>query len=298
MKVGLLIPQAGPEVTPDLVRRYAQAAESAGYDSLWTIDHVVIPREWRSQYPYTPSGAPPRRIQIDAHLLEPLTQLAYVAAVTSRVELGTSVLVLPMRQPVLHAKIMATIDYLAGGRFILGAGIGWAAEEYEVLSVPFERRGARMDEALQVVRSLWTEDWVDFEGEFYHVDGWTSKPHPPRHLPIWLGGDAPAMMRRIGRLADGWLAPANHIPTAQADFEVAREAAAAAGRDPTALTLAMAGITLLRDDRQEEAAERMHAARHAGVQHAILGLHPQHIEGSPERIQAFAEAFLPALQAG
>ena len=298
MKVGLLLPQAGPDITADLVVRYARAAEDAGYDSLWTIDHVVLPRKWTSVYPYTPSGSPPRRIQIDAHLLEPLTQLTYVAAVTNRVQLGTSVLVLPMRQPVLHAKVMASLDHIAGGRFILGAGIGWAKEEFEVLSVPYERRGARMDEALQVLRRLWTEDWVDFKGEFYRLPGgWTSKPHPPRRVPIWLGGDSRQQFERIGRWGDGWLAPANHMPTAREEFERAQRAAERAGRDPTELTLAMAGITLLREDRHDEVAARLTAAREAGVQHAVLGLHPASIESAPERVVRFAERYLDEVRA-
>ena len=128
MKIGLRLPQVGPHATRDLVLRFAETAEHAGYDSLWTIDHVVRPRAYSSRYPYAANG----RSTADPTdpLLESLTLLAFVAAVTQRIELGTSVLVLPMRQPVLHAKIIASLDHLAGGRFILGAGLGWAREEF------------------------------------------------------------------------------------------------------------------------------------------------------------------------
>ena len=147
--------------------------------------------------------------------LEPLTLLAYLAGITKRVKLGTSVLVLPMRQPVLHAKIMATIDALSGGRFVLGAGVGWWKEEYEALSVPFERRGKRMDECLQLVRALWTEEFVDFKGEFYECVDWACNPKPVQAggIPIWLGGESRGQLRRVGKYADGWLATAKSLPT-------------------------------------------------------------------------------------
>ena len=153
MDVGILLPQAGERATRDVVLRHARAAEEAGFDSLWTNDHVVFPREYRSRYPYSADGKLPGRVHIDASLLEPLTELAFVAGATSRVQLGVAVLVLNMRQAVLHAKIMATLDHLAGGRFILGAGMGWAKEEFEVLGMPSDRRATCRSGSAATARS-------------------------------------------------------------------------------------------------------------------------------------------------
>ena len=297
MKLGPMLPQAGPAARRELVLRVAQTAEDAGYDSVWVNDHVVFPREWTSRYPYSPTGRPPGRVTIEGSLLEPLTELAFVAAATSRVELGTAVFVLPMRQPVLMAKVLATIDHLAGGRLILGAGIGWAKEEFEVLGMPWDRRGARFEEMIRLLRAFWTQEWVDFTGEFYTVDGWTSRPQPPRHVPILVGGHGPAQMRRIGQLADGWLTHGNSVPTLQQDFEPARAAARAAGRDPDTLTIAMTGIGLLAQDALGEVAERMHRAKEAGVQHATIGIHPREWESAPALLEQFAAKHLKALQA-
>ena len=299
MEIGILLPQAGEQATREQVLLHARAAEDAGFDSLWTNDHVVFPREYRSRYPYSADGKLPGRVHVDASLLEPLTELAFVAGATSRVQLGVAVLVINMRQAVLHAKIMATLDHLAGGRFILGAGMGWAKEEFEVLGMPSDRRGERFEEGLRLTRKLWTEDWVDgFEGDFYEVDGWTSRPHPPRHVPIWLGGDSPQQMRRIGELADGWLTHGNHLDDAREAMAPAREAAAAAGRDPDALVIAMTGIALLASDRLGQLEERLGQARENGVDHAIVGLHPGELQQAPELMQRFAEDHFAGLKGG
>ena len=146
MEIGIHIPQVGPPASIDNIASFAKCADDAGFDGLWVFDHVVLQKEQQSKYPYSPDGSlgfPPTM-----NFLEPLTLLAYLAPITKRARLGTSVLVLPMRQPVLHAKIMSTIDFLSGGRFVLGAGVGWWKQEFEALSVPFERRGKRMDECL------------------------------------------------------------------------------------------------------------------------------------------------------
>ncbi|MDA1062304.1 MAG: LLM class flavin-dependent oxidoreductase, partial [Chloroflexi bacterium] len=179
MQVGVQLPQLGVGATRELVLRHAHAAETAGFDALWVNDHVVFPREWSSAYPYSPDGVVPPRTTVDHSILEPLTELAFVAGVTSTIELGTAVLVLNYRQAVLTAKLISTLDHLAGGRFILGAGMGWAKEEMAVLGMPPNRRGARFEESLRVLRAFFDDDWVDgFEGEFHAVDGWTARPRP------------------------------------------------------------------------------------------------------------------------
>jgi len=296
MEIGLHIPQVGRAADRENVAAFARTADEAGYDGLWVFDHVVLQREQRSNYPYSPDGSMHVRPTLD--FLEPLTQLAYVAAITKRTRLGTSVLVLPMRQPVLHAKIMATIDFLSGGRFVLGAGVGWWKEEFEVLGVPFERRGKRMDECLQLLRALWTEEFVDFRGEFYEAVDWACNPKPvrPEGIPIWLGGESQGQLRRVGRYGDGWHATAKSLPTLRQDFETAQQAAVEAGRDPSKLVLTLEGAAVLAPERLDEAADGLHRLKELGVFHAVVGVHPRHLADAGTIIEGFAAKHVRALQ--
>ncbi|MXW35013.1 MAG: TIGR03619 family F420-dependent LLM class oxidoreductase [Chloroflexi bacterium] len=298
MQVGVQLPQLGERASRDLVIRHALAAEEAGFDALWVNDHVMFPREWRSPYPYAPDGEVPPRTYVDHSIIEPLAELTFVAGVTSTIGLGTSVLVLNYRSAAYTAKLIASIDHLAGGRFVLGAGMGWAREEMEVLGQPTNRRGDRFEANVRVIRALLDEEWVDgLETEFHTVDGWTARPLPPRHVPIWIGGDSEQQMRRIGELGDGWLAHAGYISRAEEAMAPAREAAERAGRDPAALRIGMNNDGILAEGRLEQAAERLHTARDSGVNHAIIGLHPRQIEDAPDLAQRFASDYLAELQA-
>jgi probable F420-dependent oxidoreductase len=297
MKVGLHIPQVGPFARPEVIAPFARAAEEAGFDSLWVFDHVVIRKEQGSRYPYAPDGRMGFSPQHD--FLEALTLLTYVAAVTRRVTLGTSVLVVPMRPPVYLAKILASLDRLSGGRVVLGAGVGWWKEEFEALGVPFERRGKRMDECLALLKALWRDEWVDFRGDFYECVDWTCNPKPAAgHIPLWLGGESPAQLRRVGEVADGWLATAKSLPTLLDDFDVAREAATAAGRDPAALELALEAAGVIGSNGMEETASHLQALAARGVGHAICVVNPRENDRAVELIQRFGSEFLPAVQAG
>ena len=293
MRVGLYLPQIGATARADRIVELARAAESGGFDSLWALDHVVLRDDYESRYPYSPDGrlAVPAR----ADFLEALTLLTWVAAITERVELGTAVLVLPMRAPVLHAKIMASLDHLAGGRLILGAGLGWFREEFHALSMPFDRRGARFEEYLEVLRQLWTREVADFKGEFYDASGWACHPQPPRPIPIWLGGNSPQQLRRVGRLADGWLANPAMLPTLAEDFDRAREAAVAAGRSPDALRLAINRVTVIARDRLTEAADTLAGLKERGVHHAIASVDARDPDPT-SLLEEFAEAHLPSIQ--
>jgi probable F420-dependent oxidoreductase len=296
MEIGLHVPQVGPLASRENVANFARLADDAGFDGLWVFDHVVLQKEQQSKYPYSADGSMGFPPTMD--FLEPLTQLAFIAGVTKRARLGTSVLVLPMRQPVLHAKIMATIDHLSGGRFVLGAGVGWWKEEYEVLSVPFETRGRRMDECLQLLRALWTEEFVNFKGEFFEAVDWACNPKParPGGIPIWLGGESRKQLQRAGKYADGWLATAKSIPALRDDFEVAQEAASKAGRDPAQLVVAIEGAGLLKADSLDKTAERVAKLKDLGVHHAILTMYPGHVTNPAPIFEAFAP-HLKALQA-
>lgn len=293
MEIGLGLPQTGPNATREHVLSFARSAEEAGYDSLSISDHVVLPREFRSLHPN--HGRLPPHFRTDSNLLEPLTTLAFVAAVTERIRLGTSVLVLPMRQPVLHAKIMASIDHLAGGgRVFVGAGAGWCEEEFEVLGASFRRRGKRIEEQVAVLRALWSGDYVDHAGEFYKVDGWISRPAPDPVIPVWLGGAGPAALRRAGRIGDGWFAGIYSLPSYLDDSTTVRRAAEEAGRDPSALKFSLGGAGRLTGDNGEETAQLLRDAASVGVQHARVGVQagPEH---SSEVISDFARRHLDDL---
>lgn len=297
MEIGVHVPQVGPLATRENVTAFARAADEAGFDGLWVFDHVVLQKEQQSKYPYSPDGSlgfPPTM-----DFLEPLTQLAFLAGVTKRARLGTSVLVLPMRQPVLHAKIMATIDHLSGGRFVLGAGVGWWKQEFEALSVPFEKRGKRMDECLQLVRALWTEEFVNFKGEYYECVDWACNPKPvrPEGIPIWLGGESRKQLERVGKYGDGWLATAKSLPTLKDDWAFAQEAASKAGRDPSKLRLTIEGGGLLTADGLDRAADGLGRLKEMGVFHAIVSVHPREMANAAPLFEAFATKHLKALQA-
>ena len=297
MEIGLHVPQVGPMAATSAVMDIARAIDEAGFDGIWVYDHVVLQKEQQSKYPYSPDGSLGFPPTLD--FLEPLTLLAYIAGITKRARLGTSVLVLPMRQPVLHAKIMATIDHLSGGRFVLGAGVGWWKQEFEALSVPFERRGARMDECLQLIRSLWTDEFTNFRGEFYECVDWACNPKPVQAggIPIWLGGESRKQLERVGKYADGWLATAKSLPTLKDDWDVAREAASKAGRDPDRLQIAMEAGVAIQGGATEKAAERLAQLKELGIAHVVCILHPRSYGNARATIEEFASKHLAALQA-
>ena len=295
MDIGLVLPQTGPDANRAHVATFARTAEESGYASLWVSDHVVFPREFTSRYPYAASGRLPDRFQSDIDLLEPLTLLAFIAGITERVRIGTAVMVLPMRHPVLHAKIIASLDRLAGGRFVFGVGVGWCREEFEVLSASFARRGARVDEQIALMRALWSGEAVTHHGEFYEVDGWVCRPTPARPIPLWIGGALPPALRRAGRLGDGWIAGAHRLPTFPEDIAAVRRAAEDAGRDPDALTFGMVNLPSLAPGREEETAHMLHAAAGRGVQHVRLSVEAP-LGRSPELIAAFARGYLDDLR--
>jgi probable F420-dependent oxidoreductase len=235
MKFGLRYASLGKYSNGPAAVELAQAAEEAGFDSIWTVEHVVVPRDYQSKYPYSPTGRMGAGLE-DFPIPDPLIWLAYIASATRRLKLGTAILILPQRNPVVTAKALATLDHLAGGgRVLLGIGVGWLAEEFATLGVPFADRGARTDEYVAAMRALWSQECASFEGRFVSFDDVYCRPLPPeRRIPIVVGGDTVAAARRAGRLGDGYF-PARGVPAAL--FEEMRRAAEAAGRDPKAIEL-------------------------------------------------------------
>jgi len=232
MKLSVEFPSVSYREGPEAVRRMAQGIERIGYDHIDIFDHVVMghPMEGRPPGPY--NAAMP--------IIEALMGLSYLAAVTSRVTLGTEVLVLPQREPTLVAKQISTLDTLSAGRVRLGIGVGWQESEYEAMGEDFHTRGARMDEAIQLLRTYWGEARVDFAGKAYRAVAMAMEPKPPqgRALPIWIGGNSEAALRRVGRLGDGWLASrVTDADDARRCIDTIRRHAKEAGRDPGAIGL-------------------------------------------------------------
>jgi probable F420-dependent oxidoreductase len=183
----------------------AATLETAGFDSLWVSDHVVFPHTVRSRYPFAADGRVTWSVDVD--YIEPMVALAAITSVTSRAEIGTSVLILPTRNPVLFAKQAACIDVLSGGRLVLGVGVGWLREEFSALGADFESRGAVLDEWLDVARRCWTGSAGPYEGRFYRLEEPIyCRPVPVRNPPVLIGGMSRKALERAARIAGGWLA--------------------------------------------------------------------------------------------
>jgi probable F420-dependent oxidoreductase len=238
IKFGVAFANIGPYVEPAEAIRLAVAAEAAGFESIWTVDHVVVPGGYRSKYPYDPSGRLPSGE--GTVFPDPLIWLAYVAARTSTLRLGTGILIVPQRNPLVLAKELATLDSLSGGRMILGAGIGWLEEEFEALGVPFAGRARRMEESITAMRALWTQEQASFEGATTKFTNCFLRPQPSRGaIPIHIGGHSEAAARRAGRIGDGFfplgVSPEQLPPL----IDLIRTSAEESGRDPEAIEVTM-----------------------------------------------------------
>jgi probable F420-dependent oxidoreductase len=204
MDIGLFAPLGNGNASAEVLRALGREAEDRGFESIWVAEHVVLFDDYESRYPYAADGRFPGGG--DTGLLEPLTALTYLAAVTDRIRLGTGICLVPQRNPVYTAKQVVDLDCLSGGRVDFGVGVGWLREEFEALAMPFARRGARTDEYLQVMRSLWTDEVSSFEGEHYTLPACRMYPKPVQrpHPPIHVGGESAAATRRAARHGDGW----------------------------------------------------------------------------------------------
>lgn len=190
MKFGYVLPNFGGRITADQLLELATLCEGEGFDSVWATDHILVPQELREPY---------------GELLEPLVTLSFVAAHTDRIRLGTSVIVLPQRNPMLVAKQAAALDVFSKGRLTLGVGAGWSETEFSFLGADFGRRGRVFDESLRLMRALWTQESVTFEGRFFRVKDAIFLPKPVRgSIPLWIGGASPSAVARALRLGDGW----------------------------------------------------------------------------------------------
>ncbi len=285
MRLGVVFPQTESGTDPAGIRDYVQAVEALGYDHLAVFDHVLGADTQHWDLPNAPYS-------YETLFHEPMVFFGYVAALTTRIELVTRILILPQRQTALVAKQAAAIDVLSGGRFRLGVGVGWNPAEYAALGEDFHTRGRRSEEQIALMRALWAEPLVDFDGKFDQVERAGINPLPLRRsIPVWLGGMSDPVIERVGRVADGWFPqyrdPA-HLP---AGIERVRAAAASAGRDPSAIgfeaRVQVSNAAAVEQARQFEAA----GATHMAVNTMVAGF--ASLGGHIEALRRFADEFGP-----
>jgi probable F420-dependent oxidoreductase len=297
VKIGFGLPMSGSWATPANILHVAQRAEELGYYELWGFQRLLsaVDGSWGEMY---------------RSVLDPLTTLGYAAAVTSRIRLGVAVINLPFVSPVLLAKQAATVDILSGGRFDLGLGLGWSDEEYTASNASKKNQGRRADEFLSTLKTLWTDDVVSHDGEFYSIPATKAEPKPVQrpHPPILLGGTATPALQRAGRLADGWVSSSRaDLTTIGNSVQIVKDAAAGAGRDPEALRFVCRGAVRIRDngDRAplmgtlDEIRSDFAALAERGITELFIDLNFDPQLGSPDAdpaaVLAQADAALTAL---
>jgi probable F420-dependent oxidoreductase len=227
MQFGLSLPHFQPVASPRAIQRVAQQAEQLGYDGIWVSDHIVIPISAVDRF--------------GSVFYEPLTVLAYAAACTTRIRLGTTVIILPYRNPVVTAKVLSTLDVLSGGRVTAGMAVGWTEDEFKALGVPFQERGALSDEYLAAFKALWTQEKPAFHGQYVHFENIACEPKPVQkpHIPIWIGGNSKRAIRRAVALGDGWHPTRPLVDDVRAGVAYLRDVCAQRGRDPKGLQIAV-----------------------------------------------------------
>jgi probable F420-dependent oxidoreductase len=261
MKIGVVFPQTEIGTDPTVIRDYAQAAEELGYSHILAYDHVLGAGtekrpNWRGPY------------NADTLFHEPFVLFGYMAAITRRVELVTGVIILPQRQTALVAKQAAEVDVLSGGRLRLGVGIGWNPVEYVALGERFETRGRRIEEQIALMRALWSDTVIDFEGEWHEVRHAGINPLPVRRsIPIWIGGGADVVLRRTARIGDGWM-PQLKPPEARPVIETLHEYTREAGRDPS--EVGIEGRINLREGDMHSWLAQIDGWRELGAQYVCL----------------------------
>ena len=279
MDFGIMLPHHGHFATADGIRRMARASEDLGFDSVWASDHIIVPNAFKERFSPT--------------FYELFGTLAHIAAITQRVKLGSTILILNYRHPLMTAKQIATLDQLSGGRVIIGAAFGWIKEEYKVLGIPYEKRGARADEIVQILKHVWQEGDNSFAGDFYQFGDFAFEPRPVQqpHPPIWFGGNDDRTLRRVVEQGNGWhpITSAKRPGSTQmseADFRERiaklRGMAQDAGRDPAEIAISLhAPISFDRDGSfldpsfhligsESHILHNLDVCQELGLQHLIL----------------------------
>jgi probable F420-dependent oxidoreductase len=306
MRYGFYLPTRGGCATPEALETIVEHGERLGFHSVMIADHIVFPTAIASKYPYTVSGAFPG----GGDALDQLTLVGFVAARTRRLRLVTSVMILPYRNPVLTAKMLATLDVLSRGRLTVGVGVGWLREEFEALGAPdFDRRGAASDEYLTIFKTLWTQNPATFRGEFYRFESLRCLPQPVQkpHPPIWIGGHSAPALRRVARHGDGWhpVGANAAVPLRPADLRASldqlRRLTEAEGRDFSRLTISfkapvydVSATTIGGAERRpfsgsvQQIADDIGAYEKLGVSELVFDFRSEQLADTLERMERFA----------
>ena len=271
MNIGLSIPRL-----PDApgIRRFVQRAEELGFESVLAGDHLLLPTGGTNQYPYTADGSFSR--PTDEPFLETMTLLGYMAACTDTIKLGSTVIILPYRNPLVQAKMFASLDVLTGGRMICGVGVGWLEQEFDTLGVPYAERGPMSDEFLEIFRVLWTQANPEFHGKYYDIEGIQFYPKPVQqpHLPIWVGGHSRPALRRVARYGDCWHTTRQTPDFVAQNLPYLRAQTERAGRDPAAISISLKRSLHFTDlDATQEASVLTGGAVIATTQEVIDDVH-------------------------
>lgn len=237
MKFGIVPINLREFTDPEMVIPFVQRAEALGYESVWTAEHVIIPKQYDSVYPYNPDGKLP--FKPDAPIIDPLVALTFIASATTTLRLGTGVNILPQMSPLYLAKWASSIDHLSQGRLMLGLGIGWLREEFAAIGVPFERRGKRANEYLEALKTVWTGEEIDFRGEFVNWQGFTMRPKPAQAggVPLVIGGVTAPAIRRTVKYGDGWYVIGKDLDDYRAHMQALAEECNRQGRDKQELEI-------------------------------------------------------------
>ena len=296
MEWGVHLPQLGQQAGREVLMKFAQRLDELGVHSGWVSDHVCWPADIEPNYPYTDDGSFPAAN--DMAWLEPISTLMFVAGCTENLKLGTTVLILPYRLPVITAKQLATLDVLSGGRLILGVGVGWMKEEAEVLGMPFDHRGARSNEQLDIFSALFTDEQPGYQGDYYQIPPVKFEPKPIQSpVPVWVGGATDAAFRRVAKYGQGFHAAFQPLDVIKAEIEQIYRCCEAINRDPSELTLStrvyldpgelmeneksIAGSTEQMQDRIAEMAD-------IGLTHVVLDpVAPGGVDGRLTAVEAF-----------
>lgn len=270
----------------------SKVAEAVGFESVWGGEHVVMPTTILSPYPYTTDGKIPATPETS--IPDPLIWLAYVAAAAPTLRLGTCILILPQRNPLVLAKELATLDHLSGGRVELGIGVGWMKEEFDALDVPWERRGMRNDEYVAAMRTVWSGSHVEFHGEFVDFPPLTSTPRPAQgpNIPILVGGDTPVAIRRAARLADGYFPGESKADRLAELITAVRQACVDIDRDPDSIE-----INAMFGRHMADPAAGIDIMRELGVGRVMVPAFAFAGDGGLDRLRQFGETHLSPLRA-
>ena len=294
MKLGLICVGCGAGITPAAIRTLATTAERLGFATLYAVEHVVFTDDYRRKYPYSQAGELPGPTHMS--LYDPFIALTYAAAVTTRVRLATGISLIPMHNPVILAKEIASLDQLSAGRFMLGAGIGWMEEEFRAAGVPFAERAKRTDEYIEAMKRLWGDDPASYSGQFVKFENIRCNPKPVRRaaLPITFGGETTAAMRRVARLGSGWFGYMNSPQAAEEKIAKLHRILAEHGRKAEDVE-----IIITPDDPKYAARDSLKRYRDAGTSEIVIQgwWRPCSDEDNRKHVEQLARTWLDPIMA-